>query len=44
MFVIGEKERATQSVAVRRHKEGDKGSMPLDEAVAKLKEEILLKK
>jgi len=43
MFIIGEKERANQSVAVRRHKEGDKGPMPLDEAIEKLKAEILSK-
>jgi len=43
MFIIGEKERANQSVAVRRHKEGDKGPMPLYEAIEKLKAEILSK-
>jgi threonyl-tRNA synthetase len=43
VFIIGEKERANQSVAVRRHKEGDKGPMPLDEAIEKLKAEILSK-
>ncbi|MDX2128058.1 MAG: threonine--tRNA ligase [Chloroherpetonaceae bacterium] len=40
MLVVGEKEKAAGTVALRKHKEGDKGVMPLDEAVAKLKKEI----
>lgn len=44
MFVIGEKEKSAQSVAVRRHKEGDKGAMPLADALSMLAEEIRLKK
>ncbi|MDW8465602.1 MAG: threonine--tRNA ligase [Chloroherpetonaceae bacterium] len=44
MFVIGEKERAGGSVAVRRHKEGDRGAMPLADAIAALKEEIQAKR
>ncbi len=44
MFVIGEKERDTKSVAIRKHKEGDKGAKPFDEAVAMLKEEIAMRK
>ncbi|MBC8043845.1 MAG: threonine--tRNA ligase, partial [Rhizobacter sp.] len=44
MLIIGEKEKAAVSVSVRRHKEGDKGSKPVDEVVADLKEEIAAKK
>jgi threonyl-tRNA synthetase len=36
MFVIGEKEQAAGSVAVRERTEGDKGSMPLAQAIDKL--------
>jgi threonyl-tRNA synthetase len=44
LFVIGDKEVEAQTVAVRRRGEGDKGVLPLDTAVAQLKEEIDLKK
>ncbi|MFQ3597233.1 MAG: threonine--tRNA ligase [Chloroherpetonaceae bacterium] len=44
MLVIGEKEREANSVAVRKHKEGDKGVKSLDDTIAMLKEEIALKK
>ncbi len=44
MFIIGEKERDSKSVAIRRHKEGDKGTKPLDEAIALLKEAIAMRK
>ncbi|MFN3394148.1 MAG: His/Gly/Thr/Pro-type tRNA ligase C-terminal domain-containing protein, partial [Candidatus Thermochlorobacter sp.] len=44
MFIIGEKEKASISVAVRRHKEGDKGAMPLTDAIAMLKEVIQAKR
>ncbi len=44
MFVVGEKEREAKSVAIRKHKEGDKGVKLLDEAIAMLKEEITMKK
>jgi threonyl-tRNA synthetase len=40
MVVIGEKEVAENQVAVRKHKEGDKGTMGVEDFVAKLKEEI----
>ncbi|NTW50350.1 MAG: threonine--tRNA ligase [Chlorobiales bacterium] len=40
MFVIGEKEKLSNSVAVRRHKEGDKGTKSLTEAIESLKTEI----
>ncbi|ACF14448.1 threonyl-tRNA synthetase [Chloroherpeton thalassium ATCC 35110] len=44
MFVVGEKEMAAASVAVRRHKEGDKGTMPLQEAIRLLQTDISTKK
>jgi threonyl-tRNA synthetase len=44
MFVIGEKERNSKSVAIRKHKEGDKGAKSLDDATLLLKEEIALRK
>jgi threonyl-tRNA synthetase len=44
MFVIGEKERDSKSVAIRKHKEGDKGAKSLDDATLLLKEEIALRK
>jgi len=37
MLVVGEKEMADAQVAVRKHGEGDKGAMPLDEFVADIK-------
>jgi threonyl-tRNA synthetase len=40
MVVIGEKEVAENQVAVRKHKEGDKGTMALEDFLAKLKEEV----
>lgn len=44
LFVIGDKELEAQSVAVRKRKDGDKGVMAIDIALALLKEEIDLKK
>jgi threonyl-tRNA synthetase len=44
MLVIGEKEQAAQSVAIRRHKEGDKGTKSIEEMLAMFQEEIRLKK
>jgi threonyl-tRNA synthetase len=43
MFVVGERDRDARSVAVRDRLEGDLGSMPLDSAIAKLKDEIAAK-
>ncbi len=40
MFVIGEKEQAAGSVAVRERTEGDNGSMPLAQAIDKLELEV----
>jgi threonyl-tRNA synthetase len=37
MLVVGEKEMNESKVAVRKHGEGDKGSMALDEFVAEIK-------
>ncbi len=38
MLVIGEREAADGSVAVRRHGEGDKGAVSVEEAVASIRE------
>jgi threonyl-tRNA synthetase len=43
MFVVGERDREARTVAVRDRLEGDIGSMPLDAALAKLKDEIAAK-
>ena len=43
MLVIGEKERAAGTVAVRQHRKGDLGPMPRAEVVLKLKNEIASK-
>lgn len=40
MLVVGEKERTSRAVAVRRHKIGQVGVESLDDAIASLKEEI----
>jgi threonyl-tRNA synthetase len=40
MVVVGPKEAETNSVALRDRIEGDLGSMPLDEAITKLKKEV----
>ncbi len=40
MFVVGEKDRDSGTVTVRDRIEGDLGAMSLDEAIAKLQEEI----
>ena len=44
LFVVGDKEVETQSVAVRKRSQGDVGTMRIDTVVAQLKEEIELKK
>ena len=38
MFIVGEKERDSQHVSVRKHTEGDIGSFPLEEMIEKLNE------
>ncbi len=40
MLVVGEKDRENQTVAVRDRIDGDLGAMPVEQAVAKLREEI----
>ncbi|MFH5803742.1 threonine--tRNA ligase [Alienimonas sp. DA493] len=40
MFVVGPQEAEAGAVAVRDRIDGDLGAMPLDEAIAKLKEEV----
>ena len=36
MLVVGDREAEQRAVALRRHREGDLGTMPLDDAVARL--------
>jgi threonyl-tRNA synthetase len=43
MFIIGGREAESRAVAVRMRKEGDIGAMPLDNAVARVKQEIAQK-
>jgi threonyl-tRNA synthetase len=43
MFVVGGRECESASVSVRHRREGDRGSMPLEQAMEKLHEEIRLK-
>jgi threonyl-tRNA synthetase len=40
MFVVGDREAEERAVALRRHKEGDQGTLALDEAVARLVSEV----
>src|SRR3954462_1434480 len=40
MLVVGDREAAHRAVALRRHREGDLGTLALDEAVAKLAGEV----
>jgi threonyl-tRNA synthetase len=44
MLVIGEKERAAQSVSVRQHKKGDLGAIPVTEFTANIQKEIVEKR
>ena len=44
MLVIGDKEVAARSVAVRHREQGDLGAVPLESFLAKIKEEIDEKK
>jgi|SRR5829696_4947287 len=39
MFVVGDREASERAVAVRRHREGDQGTEPLQEAVQRLGDE-----
>ncbi|MBI1805355.1 MAG: threonine--tRNA ligase [Ignavibacteriae bacterium] len=43
MLVVGEKEKSGGSVAVRQHKKGDIGMMPLGEFIGKIRSEIAQK-
>lgn len=40
MLIVGEKEKESESVSVRQHKLGDKGSIKLEEFIKNIKEEI----
>ncbi len=40
MLIVGEKEQNENSVSIRKHKEGDKGSETLENTIAMLKDEI----
>ena len=40
MLVVGEQEQSAGKVAVRRHREGDLGASPLDEFIARARDEI----
>lgn len=40
MLVVGEKEQNADAVSIRRHGEGDKGSMPLEQFIASVRSEI----
>jgi threonyl-tRNA synthetase len=40
MLVVGDREAEQRAVAVRRHREGDQGSVPLDELVERLAAEV----
>jgi len=43
MLVVGDKEAADKTVAVRSRKDGDMGSLTLDEFIGKIKEEVELR-
>ena len=43
MLIVGDKEAEEKAVAVRNRKEGDLGTMPLADLIAKLEEEIRTK-
>jgi threonyl-tRNA synthetase len=40
MLILGEKEQTQGVVSVRKHKEGDKGSVKLSELISELKNKI----
>ena len=40
MFVVGEKEQATNTVAVRDRVDGDQGALPVEEALTRLTAEV----
>jgi len=42
MLVVGEKERESRSVAIRRHGKGNVGTVSLEEALAMLQQECAI--
>ena len=44
MLVLGDREAESRAVAVRRHREGDQGSAPLDDFVAEVTAAILARR
>ena len=40
MLVVGDRDVEAATVAVRRHGEGDRGTMPLEEALGALRAEL----
>ena len=40
MIIVGEKEKEAGSISVRKHKEGDQGSLALSEFIDKIASEI----
>ena len=40
MLVVGDREAEAGAAALRRHREGDLGTLPLDEAIDRLRAEI----
>ncbi len=43
MLIVGEKEKETGSVSARKHKEGDKGSLSIDEFINTVRTEVATK-
>jgi threonyl-tRNA synthetase len=43
MLVVGDREAEQRAVALRRHREGDQGTVPLDEAVGRLAAEAAVR-
>ena len=41
MLVVGDQEESDETVAVRRHREGDLGAMPIGDFAARARNEIL---
>jgi threonyl-tRNA synthetase len=44
MLVVGDEEQKAQKVAVRRHKEGDVGAMPVGEFAGRALEQIAIRR
>jgi len=40
MLILGEKEKSSKTISLRKHKEGDKGSMQIDEFISNITVEI----